>query len=82
MNEEDEHEQDAYRCGVDIDLEAAAVKSLVSEPTFRRTDKFAMASRSGICRVHTVWQAVSLAVDGVGTKMLVADVLKDWSTVG
>ena len=78
-------EQDAYRdAGVDIDLEAAAVKSLVSELTFRRTDKFAMASEIGHFAGFIPFgrHVLALAVDGVGTKMLVADVLKDWSTVG
>lgn len=78
-------EQDAYRdAGVDIDLEAAAVKSLISELTYRRTGKFGMASEIGHFAGFISFgkYALALAVDGVGTKMLVADALEDWSTVG
>lgn len=77
--------QDAYReAGVDIDLEAAAVKSLISELTFRRTDKYGMASEIGHFAGFIPFgrHVLAMAVDGVGTKMLVADALKDWSTVG
>ncbi|NLV26932.1 MAG: phosphoribosylformylglycinamidine cyclo-ligase [Methanomicrobiales archaeon] len=78
-------EQDAYRdAGVDIDLEAAAVQSLISELTFRRTDKFGMTSEIGHFAgfIQFGRYVLALAVDGVGTKMLVADALRDWSTVG
>lgn len=78
-------EQDAYReAGVDIDLEAAAVKSLISELTYRRTDQFGMASEIGHFAGFISFgkYVLAMAVDGVGTKMLVADAVQDWSTVG
>lgn len=78
-------EQDAYRdAGVDIDLEAAAVKSLISELTYRRRDQYGMASEIGHFAGFVSFgrHVLAMAVDGVGTKMLVADALKDWSTVG
>lgn len=78
-------EQDAYRtAGVDIDLETAAVKSLISELTYRRTDQFGMASEIGHFAGFISFGkfVLAMAVDGVGTKMLVADALKNWSTVG
>jgi len=77
--------QDAYRqAGVDIDLEAAAVKSLISELTYRRQGQFGMASEIGHFAGFVSFgkYVLALAVDGVGTKMLVADALRDWSTVG
>jgi len=78
-------EHDAYRdAGVDIDLEARAIKSLISELTFRRNDQFGMASEighfAGLISFGTY--VLALAIDGVGTKMLVADAMQDWSTVG
>jgi len=78
-------EQDAYRdAGVDIDLEAAAVKSLISELTYRRSDQFGMASEIGHFAGFISFgkYVLAMAVDGVGTKMLVADAMQDWSTVG
>ncbi len=78
-------EQDAYReAGVDIDLEAAAVKSLISELTYRRKGEFSMASEIGHFAGFVSFgkYVLAMAVDGVGTKMLVADALQNWSTVG
>jgi phosphoribosylformylglycinamidine cyclo-ligase len=74
-----------YRtAGVDIDLESEAIGSLVKELTYRRrgllknlgdTGHFAGLMGFGS-------KALGLTVDGVGTKMLVADRLRDWTTVG
>jgi Phosphoribosylaminoimidazole (AIR) synthetase len=64
-------EQDAYReAGVDIDLEAAAVKSLISELTYRRKGEFSMASEIGHFAgfVSLGKYVLAMAVDGVGTK--------------
>nr|WP_319539967.1 phosphoribosylformylglycinamidine cyclo-ligase [uncultured Methanospirillum sp.] len=80
-----DNNKDAYReAGVDIDLEAQAVKALVSQLTFRRKGEYQMASDIGHFAgfVNFGSHVLALAVDGVGTKMLIADELKDWSTVG
>ena len=70
--------------GVDIDLEAEAVRALVSRLTYRREGDFAPASESGHFAglIEFGDMVLALAVDGVGTKMLVADQMEDWSTIG
>lgn len=81
----EENTRDAYReSGVDIDLEAQAVKALVSQLTYRRSGDFSMASEIGHFAGFITFgkYVLALAVDGVGTKMLIADELGDWSTVG
>lgn len=75
----------SYReAGVDIDLEARAVSSLVRELSYRRIGRYPMLGGvghfAGIIDFGDL--ALSLAVDGVGTKMRVADRLEDWTTVG
>jgi len=75
----------AYReAGVDIDLEATAIKALIRNLTFRRKGSHTMLGNvghfAGLIDFGT--QALALTTDGVGTKMLVADKLADWSTVG
>ncbi|MDI9633431.1 MAG: phosphoribosylformylglycinamidine cyclo-ligase [Methanolinea sp.] len=74
-----------YRdAGVDIDLEARAVAALVAKLTFRREGRFRKVSPPGHfagyveCGSHVL----ALTVDGVGTKMKVAERLRDWTTVG
>jgi len=74
-----------YRdAGVDIDLEAEAVKALIGSLTFRRSGEFGMAGDLGHFAglIDFGPYLLALATDGVGTKMLVADALSDWSTVG
>jgi len=70
--------------GVDISLEELGVKTLVSQLTYRRTGGFPMCSDVGHFAglVEFGDYALALAVDGVGTKMLVADRLRNWSTLG
>jgi len=75
----------SYRdAGVDIDLEARAISSLVAELSYRRRGRYPMLGGvghfAGIVDFGDL--ALSLAVDGVGTKMRVADRLEDWTTVG
>ena len=77
--------QDAYAAaGVDIDLEATAIKSLISKLTYRRKGKGTMMGGVGHFAglIDFGEMALALTTDGVGTKMLVADRLQDWSTVG
>lgn len=77
--------EDAYRAaGVDIDLEATAVKALISRLTYRRRGSFQMDGSvghfAGMIRFGD--HVLALTVDGVGTKMLVADRVRNWKTVG
>jgi len=74
-----------YReAGVDIDLESAAIASLVKNLTYRRRGEHAMIGGvghfAGLMRFGE--KVLAMTVDGVGTKMLVADRQKDWTTVG
>ncbi len=70
--------------GVDIDLEATAIKALIKNLTYRRKGKGKMLGAVGHFAglLDFGKTAMALTTDGVGTKMLVADQLQDWSTVG
>ena len=70
--------------GVDIDLEASAVAALISKLTFQRKGEIKPVLESGhfAGMVSFGEYVLALATDGVGTKMLVADEMQDWSTVG
>ncbi len=70
--------------GVDISLEAEGIASLVRALTYRREGTVGMMGKVGHFAGLIGWgkHALALTVDGVGTKMLVADRRSDWSTVG
>ncbi|WP_321506172.1 phosphoribosylformylglycinamidine cyclo-ligase [uncultured Methanoregula sp.] len=70
--------------GVDIDLEATAIKSLIKNLTFKRKGSHKMMGSVGHFAglIDFGEMALALTTDGVGTKMLVADQMEDWSTVG
>ena len=70
--------------GVDIDLEARAVSALISQLTYQRKGEIKSVSKTGhfAGMVSFGEHVLALATDGVGTKMMVADEVKDWSTVG
>lgn len=70
--------------GVDIDLEATAIKALIQNLTYRRNGKGKMMGTVGHFAGLLDFgdTALALTTDGVGTKMLVADQMEDWSTVG
>lgn len=75
----------SYReAGVDIGLEADAITSLVSELRFRRKGPFQAIGKVGHFAglIEFGDRVLALTTDGVGTKMLVADRLEDWTTVG
>jgi phosphoribosylformylglycinamidine cyclo-ligase len=75
----------SYReAGVDIDLEAAAIRSLVKNLTYRRSGSPAMVGGVGHFAglIGFGDHLLALATDGVGTKMLVANRMQDWTTVG
>lgn len=77
--------KNSYReAGVDIDLEATAIKALIKNLTYRREGSIRMAGSLGHFAglLDFGEMALALTTDGVGTKMLVADRMKDWSTVG
>lgn len=74
-----------YReAGVDIDQEARAVRALIENLTYRRSGAFSMLGKVGHFAglIDFDPYVLALATDGVGTKMLVADALQDWRTVG
>src|SRR5665647_2001794 len=70
--------------GVDIDLEATAIKTLIKNLTYKRKGSCTMLGSvghfAGLIDFGDI--ALALTTDGVGTKMLVADKMQDWSTVG
>ncbi|MGB4236155.1 MAG: phosphoribosylformylglycinamidine cyclo-ligase [Methanoregulaceae archaeon] len=75
----------SYReSGVDISREAEGISALVRALTFRRVGTVTMMGSVGHfaglidCGTH----ALALTVDGVGTKMLVADRMQEWGTIG
>ena len=77
--------ENAYRdAGVDIDLEATAIKALINNLSFKRKGNYTMLGNVGHFAglIDFGPMALALTTDGVGTKMLVADKLQDWSTVG
>jgi len=75
----------SYReAGVDIDLEATAIKALIKNLTYKRKGRCTMVGSVGHFAglIDFGEMALALTTDGVGTKMLVADHMQDWSTVG
>jgi len=74
-----------YReAGVDIDLEATAIQALIKNLTYKRKGSCSMIGNVGHFAglIDFGHMALALTTDGVGTKMLVADHMQDWSTVG
>jgi phosphoribosylformylglycinamidine cyclo-ligase len=69
---------------VDIDLERRAIEALVRRLTYRRQGPHTMMGNighfSGLIEFGS-W-VLALTTDGVGTKMLVAEQLQTWSTIG
>ena len=77
--------KNAYaEAGVDIDLEATAIRALIKNLSYKRKGKARMMGSVGHFAglIDFGEMALALTTDGVGTKMLVADQQKDWSTVG
>jgi phosphoribosylformylglycinamidine cyclo-ligase len=72
------------KAGVDIDLEATAIKALIKNLSYRRKGNYTMLGNVGHFAglIDFGPKALALTTDGVGTKMLVADKVGDWSTVG
>jgi len=77
--------RETYRAsGVDIDLAREAIRALVGRITYRRKGHIRMAGAVGHYAGLMEFgdHVLALTTDGVGTKMLVADRLKNWRTVG
>ena len=77
--------RETYRAaGVDIDLVKEAIRALTGKVTFRREGPYGMLGGVGHYAglIDFGKHVLALTTDGVGTKMLVADHLKDWRTVG
>jgi phosphoribosylformylglycinamidine cyclo-ligase len=77
--------RETYRsAGVDIDLVKEAIGALAGKVTFRRKGPYGMLGGVGHYAglIDFGEHVLALTTDGVGTKMLVADALADWRTVG
>lgn len=72
------------KAGVSIDRKSDAIGSLVSELVYRREGKGKNASMPGMFTglIDFGDEYLTLATDGVGTKLLVAQALGKWDTVG
>jgi len=70
--------------GVDIHLEEKAIKALASEITYKRTGLGAPLTDIGHYAglIEFGDYALALATDGVGSKVLIANEMKRWNTVG
>jgi phosphoribosylformylglycinamidine cyclo-ligase len=76
---------ETYRAaGVDIDLVRDAIRALTGKVTYRRKGPYGMLGGVGHYAglVDLGDRVLALTTDGVGTKMLVADRMQDWRTVG
>jgi phosphoribosylformylglycinamidine cyclo-ligase len=74
-----------YRsAGVDIDLARDAIRALTAQITYRRKGLYRMVGDVGHYAglIDLGERVLALTTDGVGTKMLVADQLQNWRTVG
>ncbi|MDD1674273.1 MAG: phosphoribosylformylglycinamidine cyclo-ligase [Methanomicrobiales archaeon] len=74
-----------YRsAGVDIDLARDSIAALTGRITYRRKGPYGMVGGVGHYAglIDFGEKALALTTDGVGTKMLVADQLRNWRTVG
>jgi phosphoribosylformylglycinamidine cyclo-ligase len=77
--------RETYRsAGVDIDLVKEAIGALAGKVTFRRKGPYGMLGGVGHYAglIDFGEHVLALTTDGVGTKMLVADRMRDWRTVG
>lgn len=72
------------KAGVDIDRKSQAISALVSHLTYRRTGRGRMIELPGQFTglMDMGDHILTLATDGVGTKLLVAEALHKWDTVG
>ncbi|MFA6805189.1 MAG: phosphoribosylformylglycinamidine cyclo-ligase [Candidatus Methanomethylophilaceae archaeon] len=72
------------KAGVNIDQKSSAIESLVSELKYKRTGLGQMVHMPGLFAslIDFGDKYITLATDGVGTKILVAEELGIWNTIG
>ncbi|MCQ2085040.1 MAG: phosphoribosylformylglycinamidine cyclo-ligase [archaeon] len=72
------------KAGVNIDKKSSSIGSLVDELKFRRSGFGQMVHKSGLFAslIDFGDRYVTLATDGVGTKLLIAEELGIWDTIG
>jgi len=72
------------KAGVDIDRKSRAISALVGHLTYRRQGRGRMIDLPGQFTglIDMGDHILTLATDGVGTKLLVAEALNKWDTVG
>ena len=72
------------KAGVNIDKKSSSIGSLVGELTYRRKGFGQMVQKSGLFAslIDFGDRYVTLATDGVGTKILIAEELGIWNTIG
>jgi phosphoribosylformylglycinamidine cyclo-ligase len=70
--------------GVDIDLAQDSIRALLRNITYRRRGNYGMLGEVGHYAglIDFGGQVLGLTTDGVGTKMLVADRMQNWRTIG
>lgn len=72
------------KAGVNIDKKSSAIESLVGELKYRRTGIGQMVHMPGLFAslIDFGDKYITMATDGVGTKILVAEELGIWNTIG
>ena len=72
------------KSGVNIDQKSSSIKALVDELNYKRTGIGQMVRMSGLFAslIDFGDKYITLATDGVGSKLLVAETLNKWDTVG
>jgi phosphoribosylformylglycinamidine cyclo-ligase len=72
------------KAGVDIDAKSEAIASLVRQLRYRRSGRGRMMDVKGqfTSLIDFGDVALTLCTDGVGTKLLIAEALNKWDTVG
>jgi len=72
------------KAGVDIDAKSEAIASLVKQLRYRRAGRGRMMEVKGqfTSLIDFGDVALTLCTDGVGTKLLIAEALNKWDTVG
>jgi phosphoribosylformylglycinamidine cyclo-ligase len=72
------------KAGVDIDAKSEAIASLVRQLRHRRTGRGRMMELKGqfTSLIDFGDVALTLCTDGVGTKLLIAEALNKWDTIG
>jgi len=66
--------------GVDIDEEGRFIRNLISEIKFRRIDRENKMHFTGLIPFGEYY--IAMNTDGVGTKILIANYLRKWDTIG